>query len=81
MVFFVAGLMTLRPHHYGKSEKMRLRTRVWAQAPKPSSFAESFLCMFPVLFQHFFFCKIDICQGMVELVEVHKHKSQRDFIF
>ena len=24
----------------GKSEKMRLRTRVWAQAPKPSSFAE-----------------------------------------
>jgi hypothetical protein len=24
----------------GKTKKMRLRTRVWAQAPKPSSFAE-----------------------------------------
>ena len=30
----------LRPHHHGKTEKMRLRTRVWAQAPKPSSFAK-----------------------------------------
>ena len=32
----------LRPHHHGKTKKMRLRTRVWAQAPKPSSFAEKY---------------------------------------
>ena len=43
MVFFVAVLMTWDPTIMGKSEKMRLRTRVWAQAPKPSSFAEQVL--------------------------------------
>ena len=41
MVFFVAGLHYMRPHLMTKkAENMRLRTRVWAQAPKPSSFAE-----------------------------------------
>ena len=39
-VFFVVDLMTWDPTIMGKSEKMRLRTRIWAQAPKPSSFAE-----------------------------------------
>ena len=38
--FFVVDLMTWDPTIMGISEKMRLRTRVWAQAPKPSSFAE-----------------------------------------
>ena len=38
--FLWSDLMTWDPTIMGKSEKMRLRTRVWAQAPKPSSFAE-----------------------------------------
>jgi len=42
-LIFCGGPHDLRPHHHGKSEKMRLRTRVWAQAPKPSSFAEQFI--------------------------------------
>ena len=32
--------MTWDPTIWEKAKKMRLRTRVWAQAPKPSSFAE-----------------------------------------
>ena len=38
--------MTWDPTIMGKSEKMRLRTRVWAQAPKPSSFAEIYITGF-----------------------------------
>ena len=32
--------MTWEPTIIGKSKKIRLRTQAWAQAPKPSSFAE-----------------------------------------
>jgi len=40
MYFLSWDPMTWDPTIMGKSEKMRLRTRVWAQASKPSSFAE-----------------------------------------
>ena len=40
---FLWWLHHMRPHPtiMGKTKNMRLRTRVWAQAPRPSSFAES----------------------------------------
>ena len=40
LIFLWWVLMTSDPTIMGKSEKMRVRTRVWAQAPKPSSFAK-----------------------------------------
>ena len=40
MVLFVADLTTWDPTIMGKPKNMRLRTRVWAQAPKASSFTE-----------------------------------------